>query len=457
LGNYTNDRGLRARNSDSLGLGSEVAIKWEPTVKGTFTGFFQYGDTEAGDRSSLNDFSYVSIANRRSYLRFRSYELSYVHRFTPQATLVAYYAHKPFDFRLTQLSEISLFNLLLNLNLRLNTDREFDNYQLQQQLVLGSHTLIAGADYFSSNFNYKQGLTFSLPGFFSIDIPYGNQPPERSYSFYLLDYWRLAPGVLVELGLFKDFSKNPRTGFPDSISTSLWSPRLGINYQINGQHTFRLALQRYLNTHYTFQAILIPSELAGFPWIIDTEDGAEVRQAGCAWEAQWNPRTFSVLRFDALRTATPQFENDGNLVPIRTWSGWKRYQGSLTFNRILSPAWGLAGGILGKRVVPDLSLQDEVQDYWEFDPFLRLAYLHKNGWLGRLGAFLVYQKLQNRADSLFPQINLIVGKELANKRGLVSFEAENLLDRRSFYALEPLRSPEFYPARRFLFKLALYF
>ena len=457
FGNYTNDRGFRQRNGDSLGLGAEVAVKWEPTVKGTLTGFFQYGDTEAGDRNNLNDFSYVPSPSQRSYLRFRSYELSYVHRFNPNATLVAYYAHRPFDVRLTRNLTFSLFNFLINSDLKLNVDREFNNVQVQQQLVLGRHTFIAGADYFDSNFNYRQQQTLTLGPIFLGDVVVNSHPPERSYSFYLLDYWRLTANLLVELGLFKDFSKNPRAGYPDSIYTSMWSPRLGINYQINAQHTLRLALQRHLNTHYSLQPLLIPSEIAGFPWLLDTEDGSEVRQAGVAWEAQWDAKTFTVLRGDAIRVATPNYDRDANDIPFRTSSGWQRYQGSLTLNRILSPSWGLAGGFLGKRVVPDLSFQDRLTDYWEFDPFLRLAYLHQSGWLSRLSTFLVYQKLKNRADSFYPQINLLVGKELANKRGLVSFEMENLLDRRSYYALEPGRDPEFYPARRYLFKLALYF
>ncbi len=457
LGNRTDERGYRQVNGGSVGQNVELAVKWEPTVKGTFTGFFQYGDTEAGDRNELNNPAYIPDPNRRTFLRFKSGEFSSVHHFNPQATLIAYYAHKPFDLRLVRDSSLTILPFVANLNLALNLDREFDNVQVQQHLVLGQHTLIAGLDLFESNFNYKQLLTVTIPGLFSQEFPFANQPPERSATIYLIDYWRLSQKVLLELGLLKEYAKSPRPGFHDAIYASLWSPRLGLSVQLNGQHTLRLALQRHLNCHYLWQPLLLSSQIAGIPWLIDSDNGSEVRQAGAAWEAQWNSRTFTVARFDAIRVATPNLANDPNNLPFRLSTHWQRYQASLTLNRILSPAWGLTFGALVKRVVPDLALAETVSAYWEVDPFLRLAYLHKNGWLGRVGTFWVYQKLKNWADSFYPQVNLLLGKELSKKRGLVSFELDNLLNRRAYYALEPGRNPEFYPARRFLVRLALYF
>lgn len=457
LGNRTDDQGFRPYNGDSLGHNVEMAVKWEPTVRGTLTGFFQYADTQAGDRNELNDFAYIPDRYRRTFLRFKSAEFSYVHRFNPQATLIAYYAHKPFDLRLVQDTTLIIFPYVANLNTALNIDREFDNVQFQQHLVLGNHTFIAGVDLFESNFNYRQLLTVTIPGLFSQELPFSNHPPERSATFYFLDYWRLSQNVLLELGLLQESAKNPRPGFDDAIYSSQWSPRLGLNVQLNEQHTLRLALQRHLNSHYVLQPLLISSQIAGIPWLVDSDNGSEIRQAGAAWEAQWNPKTFTVVRFDALRVATPTIERDPNDLSFRLYNNWQRYQGSITLNRILAPAWGLSGGLLVKRVVPDLSFQDTVTDYWEIDPFLRLAYLHKNGWLGRLGTFWVYQRLKNRADGFYPQVNLLLGKELAKKRGLVSFEVDNLFNRRAYYALEPGRSPEFFPSRRFLVRLALYF
>jgi tetratricopeptide (TPR) repeat protein len=461
FGNYTNDRGFRDVNDEEEAYNLEAAAKWEPTVKGTLTGFFQYAQSEAGDKSLRNNFYYVPPEDLRTSLRFRTCELAYVHRFNPNAVLLAYYTHRPIDLRQRLIYPFLLDDFLIELNQRLKLDQEFDNLQLQQQLILGRHTLIAGLDYFRSQFDFEFSQKYFLrdpflPDFF-LSIDQANDTPERTFSCYLLDYWRLGKDLVVELGVFRDSGKTPRAGYSERISTSLWSPRFGINYQINEKHGLRVSLQRHVNTHFQLQQILIPSEIAGFPWLVDSDHGADIRQVGGAWEAQWDPKTFSVLRFDAVRVSAPDFDRDDFGEPFFTRHTWKRYQGSLTMNRILTPYLGLSMGVLGKRVLPDSSFEDEVRDYSEIDPFLRLSFLHRSGWLGRIGAFLVYQDLEDRSDNLFPQVDLLVGKELGQKRGLFTVEVQNLFDRRFDYALEPQRDPEFFPARRVLCKLAFYF
>jgi hypothetical protein len=274
----------------------------------------------------------------------------------------------------------------------------------------------------------------------------------------------LTPNLIVELGLFKDFSKTPVEGFAGTFYRSLWSPRFGLNYQFKvgqTQHALRLALFRALVTHFTFQPLLVSSEVAGFPWPIDAHPGSEIRQVGGAWEAQWDAKTFTTLRLDALRISTPSFEvitpfpvDLVNVNPIA--QTWKRYQASLTLNRILLPSLGLTLGVRGKRFLPDLSLAP-LMDFSEIDYTLGLAYLRRDGWLAGARTILVQQFLKDRADNLFGLVNLRVGRELPNKRGLATFEVENLFNRHFIYPLEPLRDPEFFPSRSYIFRLALYF
>jgi tetratricopeptide (TPR) repeat protein len=470
-GRYINDRGFRASNDFFREYTLVGAVKWAPTVKGTFSGVVQYTDDRMGDRSNLNDFGYANDPNRRIAARLNAYELGYYHRFNPQVGFLAYYTHRKIPFHLGTRVPGLVFTQTF--------DREFDNVQFQQHVTLGNHSLIAGFDYFSSNVSQRIKLE---PGIFNFDF----QPPNWSYSFYLLDYWRLRPNLVVELGLFKDFSKDVVVGLldywrlrpnlvvelglfkdfskdvvvgaPGTVYNSMWSPRFGANYQFNvrnTQHTLRLALERHLTTHFTAQPLLIPSEIAGFTWALDALPGAEVRQAGFAWEAQWDPKTFTTLRLNALRVANPAF--DDSLQEIRLQ--WKRYQASLVMNRILTPSLGLSAGVSGKRFVPDLSLQftDNLQDYSEIDAFLGLSYLNRQGWLVGVKTFLVQQYLKDRADNPFALVNLRLGREFPNKRGLALFEVQNLFNRHFFYAIEPRRDIEFYPARRYMFRLAFYF
>jgi tetratricopeptide (TPR) repeat protein len=471
LGNYTQDQGFRGQNSDSQHLDYQAGFKLEPTVNGTLTGIFQYVDGKRGDNSNLNDWRYRNDPALRLHDRLHFYELSYVHRFTPQATFLAYGTfqnwknHQIWPFVSTVTDESTGDIYTNNLKDILKYDYEYHNIQLQQQLVLGDHSFIAGFDYFAGNVKYNERLYDDIrvnmvPVFNGLIYQNNNTPPLRSNSFYLLDYWRLSRQLLVELGVFKDFAKVSRVGLPQPLTNSVWSPRAGISYQINENHTLRLAVARVLNSHIFLNPLLLPSEIAGFPWVFTTSRGALVRLAGVAWEAQWDPKTFTVLRLTAHRVDTPDWDFDGN----RIWWGLKRYQASLILNRILFPSLGLSLGVQGKRIAPDpnsyiseaLGLPD-LPNFTEIDAFMGLGYLHPSGLQAAIRTHLVQQRLQYRDNNLFALVNLRLGKEFSNKRGLASLEIDNVLNRHFFYALEPLRDPEFYPARRIMLKLALYF
>lgn len=462
-GDFLNDRGFRRRNGDNFLYNAQAAVKWEPTVFGTLTGFVQYADIERGDTGNLNDYSYQNENLLRQNARLRLYELAYVQRFTPNCTFLLYGTYQNLLSH-----QIGVFNQPLGSGVSVrswdfaNVDWDYFDIQAQQQLVLGQHTLIGGFDYFGGSQSFRQNgiQDILVNGQLLFRFPYAQniRPPERSYTFYLLDYWRLTPWLLAELGVFKDFAKNARYGYPHPLSSSRWSPRFGLNIQLNPRHTIRLALQQHLNTHLILQPLLVPSEVAGFPWPLDSNQGAVVREAGAAWEAQWDDKTYTVLRFGACRVDTPEYVT--NMVSGRTfnaWTDWKRYQATLVLNRILTGYLGLTLGVTGKRVMPDQSFQPFLQAYSEVDGLFGLSFLTPTGWQGGMRTFLVHQNLRGRDNNLFALVNLRFGKELANKRGLVSLEVQNLFNRHFTYFLEPMRDPEFYPARRLMFRVALYF
>ncbi|MFP3867623.1 MAG: hypothetical protein ACLFUU_05610, partial [Desulfobacteraceae bacterium] len=437
----------------------EANVKWEPSVKGTLTGLFQYIDVQIGtQRKNLPSNPTVrDDINTRNHF----YELAYYHRFNPRAALLAYFVHNDFPFRTLQTT--SLFGFPLSVPY--SFDQEFQNIQLQQHLVLpflGQHSLIAGFDYFTCHVNQK--LNIELAGFSLLAAE--DRPPFRSSSLYLQDYWRLHRNLVLELALFWTNQKDPR-GFPGTFYTTMWSPRFGINYQFKvgkTQHVLRGVAERHLTSHLAAQPILLPAEIGGFPWVLDFTSGSEVRQAGAAWEAQWDPKTFTTLRLNALRVATPVISNTftPGFPGPSSWQTWKRYQASLVLNRILTTSLGLALGVLGKRVVPDLSFQDSdnLQDYSEFNAFLSLSYLNRQGWLARITPLLVQQfgKISGYdADNPFVILNLSLGREFPHKRGFALFEVQNLFNRQPFYSIEPRRDLEFASSRRFLFRLGFYF
>lgn len=467
-GDYFDDRGMRNTNNDLRTVSPLAFLKWDPTVNGSLMGLFQYRDTEFGDIFFPNDAGYAPQPFFRSAQRFWAYELGYVHRFNPKATLLTYFNYQKWQNR-SVFSQLNLPFAPFTFDFTSSTrdDWNFGNLQAQQNLVLGKHNLIAGVDYFNGRRHFKQQNTFTFAflgvPFFTSFSGQGAHPPEWTYSFYLLDFWRLHPKVLLELGIIKDFAKNSVSGFSEPIYTSLWSPLVGVNLFVTPQHTLRFAAQRHLVTHTAWGAAsLLPTETAGFTWLINTFNATELRSAGASWEAEWDKKTFSVLRFEALRLAVPTYTTDG----FRQWLGYKRYDISIILNRILHTSLGLSAGVLGRRVIPDPNpeftapaLGPPFQDYSEFRSFLGLSFLHRTGWQAGIKTTLVKQHLKDRADTFFGLVDLRFGKEFAHKRGLATLEITNLFNRSFFVAQEPFRftDADFFPARRILFKFALYF
>ena len=301
--------------------------------------------------------------------------------------------------------------------------REFFNYQAQQQVVWKNHTFMAGFDYFSGHLKYKYSINsvnninqyvFDDFYYFVFGTNFWDQffinngsvenfkPPDRSYTFYLLDYWQVHPKLLVEAGVFKDYSKNSRVGFDQPISNSLWNFRLGLNFFATKEHTFRFLIQRNMNTHYFTTASLIPPQVAGFPWQINIDEGGITREIGAAWEAQWTPKTFTVVQLDANRIDNPIYEPffgaNNEILANRAYWGWKRYVASATLNQILTPSLGLACGVAVKKIDPSINTTStELSDFSELDTGFTISYLHHTGWQGFWRNYFIYQNLTEEA------------------------------------------------------------
>jgi hypothetical protein len=62
-----------------------------------------------------------------------------------------------------------------------------------------------------------------------------------------------------------------------------------------------------------------------------------------------------------------------------------------------------------------------------------------------------------RGNHSYYLADLAIGKALRNKRGLVSLEIDNIFNRHFYYLREPVALDAFFPSRRILFRLALFF
>ncbi|HSO72354.1 MAG TPA: hypothetical protein VLR91_06885, partial [Thermodesulfobacteriota bacterium] len=84
------------------------------------------------------------------------------------------------------------------------------------------------------------------------------------------------------------------------------------------------------------------------------------------------------------------------------------------------------------------------------------TYLHRTGWQGFWRNYFIIQNLTGRGSHRYYLTDIFIGKALRNKRGLVSLEIDNILDRHFYYMREPVALDIIFPSRRILFKLALF-
>jgi tetratricopeptide (TPR) repeat protein len=506
-GSWSRDKGFRPRNSDSRFPFLNGLFKWDVTPKTSMYLQSFYSDDNLGDNLYLGDYFYRNKPHYRQFSSQFDLEGGLVHRFSPAAILLAYMNYTRLNTRFNDFgsgsgTEPYLYPYTLDFlpgyqfydygYLSYDTrsyyqdNEQLDSYnpQLQQMLVLGKHTFLLGVDYFrgKGHYSYSDYLQILYRNFTYADQtivydPFGNlvydgpfwEPyeaplttrslipnrnqfgfPKWSYSFYLLDYWRVTPKLLVEWGALYKAVKTPNLRVDRSINNDLWSPRLGINYFITPKQVIRVGAYTALN-NFNFHSSLIPSQVAGVPYGINAFEGSEVRETGASWEAQWTNKTFTALRAGAIRVSNPFINSTTDPIVFSTW---REYYTNVGLNQILTPYLGLYLGAAYKRFD---SKERTDPDFSEINSLARLTFWHSSGVRAFLASTLIYQDPKNRDTDLFVLADAGLGYEFPMKRGLVFLTVTNIFNRHFSYVMEPIKLDLFNASRQITLKLALYF
>ena len=196
-------------------------------------------------------------------------------------------------------------------------------------------------------------------------------------------------------------------------------------------------------------------------------DGSKVKELGFAWESQWNPFTFTVLRVQAYRIDNPQFDLNSNIFNWRD----ERFGSSFIVNRLLTSSLGLSASVGGKLTAlnaPPNTVTSPTGDFDEIDGAVALSYMHPSGWFASIKDTVVYQDIGGLSDQSLVQtqagmgnpfnlVDITFGKYFENKRGFASLELSNIFNQHFFYQTEPVALWNFYPDRRIMFRVGLYF
>lgn len=507
IGYWGRDKGFRRFNADSRTNYLGNLYKWDPTPKTSL--FFQalYYDKEAGDTSNLGDYFYRTKPYYRQFSSQFTLEGGLVHRFSPAAILLAYmnytkltnrYNDSSFDnvtipfllpYTLPWLPGFQFYDSgYLNYDTRTHYQDKYRldlyNPQIQQILVFKKHKLIFGADYFRATGEYSyanlleilyrkftyanETLIYDPAGHLIYQGPFWNPYevslsftslirsfnsfyyPKWSYSVYFLDYWKLSPKILLELGGMYKAAKNSNLRAERTLRQELWSPRIGLNLYLTPRQIIRLGAYSAI-TSFVYQTSLVPSEVAGVPYDINAFEGAEIREAGLSWEAEWTRRTFTTLRLGALRVSSPQYLSE---TSPKEYFTWKIYYAHAGLNQILGPYLGLYLGAGWKRFD---SRYRENPDFTEINGMARLTFWHQSGLRAYLAANLFYQDPVRRRPDLFVLADAGLGYEFPGKRGLLFLNVTNLFNRHFQYLMEPVRLDLLNASRQVTLRLTWYF
>jgi len=475
-GEYQYDPGYRKDNNYRESYFGLVQGKFEPTVKDSFYTTYTYNRVNWGDTTNPDNFSYINDPNTRWKADDNFVEGGYVRRFSPENVFIGYFNWASENWRLTDsyyqsvFDNHGVFQYYLFGNYYRHTIQNFNNVQLQEQVKSGDHTIVAGLDYFSGSLDYYyRDRFFIFPPPFDYYYKYviidAYNPPDRATSVYVHDYWRINPRLLLELGISGDFISSSRGDFPNPITSDSPNGLFGINYEVNRSNTLRFAFQSYVNGHALLNQSIAPQQVAGFPSQVNADDGSKVKELGFAWESQWNPLTFTVLRLQAHHIDNPQYDPYNNLFISEA----DRVQGSFILNRLLTSSLGLSVGIAGKVVSlnsPETFLVSG--DFSEIMGAAALSYMHPSGWFASIKDTMVNQELGGLSDKSlaknqaqlgdpFNLVDFVIGKYFADKRGYASVQITNIFNQHFYYQTEPVALWSFYPDRAVMVNLGLYF
>jgi len=252
----------------------------------------------------------------------------------------------------------------------------------------------------------------------------------------------------------------------NEIKLSQLSPKVGLNWQYNPLISFRAAFFQTVKSPIVVNQSLQPTQIAGFNQNFDDLNGTRSTQYGIGMDTRMSPDLVSGLeayKRELILPNSPQREINGNIIDIinKEEELYRFY-----LNWLPSQFWAVNTefrfeNYRGKG--DDAPLVVETA----FLP-LHLKFFHPCGFFANLGGTLVDQNVKtieiNRQSfaSQFFLVDAAIGYRLPKQYGIISFEAQNLLDNRFKYRdrnfqMNEQRTSEIIPERILLGRVTLNF
>ncbi len=476
---YLNNESYLNKEETTRVRDHELAVKADPTLHDSFIIEVVNSDSNIMLPTALYSNIDNPPINFERDFSFNKFNLGYTHRFNPNTTFYSMLTYRTTDhdwndyYRADDPSRY-----LYSITTR---DRElpFDmlNIQAHNQIVYGKHTIIGGIDYFNGDQDFNDLLTYNLyykevlQKNYSQVIKNSYSTPYRTFSVYLQDYFRPSNNVILEFGAAYETVKNsPQSlaGIEEEVYNSHINPFFGANIILSDKHTLRFVLQQHLQTHLLENFSLMPPDVAGFPWQLNVDNGALIKEAGISFDSQWDENTFTIIKFLANEISNDLYQSYRNNqnqadLDLVTWKT-KRYMAQAALNRILTNELGLNCQLSAKKIDRDLEFVPGTEerykdsshsDYYEYQANLNLGYVHRTGWFSYLKNSYVYQDLKYRDNESFYNANFEIYKEFGRKNAEIGIIVNNIFNSEFDYEEEPVAFETFYPSRNIMLRLAI--
>lgn len=255
----------------------------------------------------------------------------------------------------------------------------------------------------------------------------------------------------------------------DSIS---FNPKFGFQWDITSNLRFRAAWLETVRPALVASQTIEPTQVAGFNQFFDDVVGTQSRRKGIGLDARITSNIYSGFEISERKIQVPSVaegrfnkNNGSNQVEklYRAYLYWLPHSN-----------WAVKGELQNEQLTKlTPKLTDDSPGPNRIDTLsasIGLKYFNPNGVLGALTGTHVEQELGAypglgyTAESKFFLLDTSIGYRFPNRRGIISFDARNLLDRQFkywgsyFQNNEQLTvSPRFIPGRTFFVRLTLNF
>lgn len=327
-------------------------------------------------------------------------------------------------------------------------------YELQYQTDIKRWRLIAGLGSFKTDNDQLVTFDFGLlPCILPTCLVSQNINIDHE-NIYLYSLYNLSDSIDLSFGLSADFVDEQSNSSATTINRKQFSPKFGLLWKINDNTSIRAAAFRAMKRSLVTNQTLEPTNITGFNQFFDDNSFTDSTRYGIALDRKEESTLFYGIELSSRHMDVP-YVNDLQSVTDALWketeiagyinwkiNNWSNFYSEYRFEG-LKRARELPEGILNLKTshVP-----------------IGFKFFHTNGLAAYVELNLVRQRAKlintsvvdepiNFERDKFTLLDIGMHYRLPGKKGLLSIEVKNLLDRNFQYQEIDLASPRFSPER----------